>query len=237
MTHSTAVIIHIVVGTLALSLYWTALLVAKGSARHKAAGRPFFALLGVVALSVGPLLMLRPGPFDPGYVVQFTYLSLCLVTVSTIGWTAIRWKHDVERFRGMHFKIAGPVLFALGGAVLAAGLANGDPVAAILSWVGLAYGTAMVRFAWMRTPLLPSWWLNWHLNAVCGLFTAVHGTVLFVLWRWAVQPEAGPAVAAIFHAGVLLVAIRLRLHFGRRRGVPLRFTGRRGMTQQPAAAA
>ena len=223
MAFNLTLTVHILFGTLGVFFFWRALLARKGSAPHRAAGKRFFIILLMVAASVGPVLFLRPLPFDPGHVVQFAYLALCLVTVTTIGWTAIRWKADPERFRGRHFKILGPVLALLGTLVLAAGLAKGDPVAAVLSWVGLAYGSAMMRFAWMRKPLHPLWWLNWHLNAVCGLFTAVHGTLLFVLWRWAAAPDASRMVTASFHIGVLVVAIALRLAYGRQRGVPLRF--------------
>ena len=236
IVHAGAVQAHILLGSIALVLYWVALLAVKGSAPHKAAGRPFFLVLVVVALSVAPLLLLRAGPFDPGYVVQFIYLAVALVTVSTIGWTAIRWKSLPERFRGPHFKVLGPVLLVLGLVVLAAGLSRRDPVAAVLSWVGLAYGAAMVRFAWLRAPLLPTWWLNWHLNAVCGLFTAVHGTLLGVLWRWAVQPDISREGIALIHVLVLVIAIGLRLEDGRRRGVPLRSSAARPAAAVPTAA-
>lgn len=224
MTHEHAVLVHILVGTVALLLYWVPLLSKKGSERHKAFGRPFFLSLVVVAASVGPLLFLRPGPFDPAHVVQFTYLTLGLLTVSALGWTAIRWKHEPQRFRGLHFKLMGPVLFVLGAGVMTAGIVKGDPIPVVLSSVGLLYGAAMIRFAWVRGPLHPTWWLNWHLNAVCGLFTAVHGTLLFVLWRWLVAPEAGREVAAAFQWLVLVIAIAMRLWIGAQRGVPLRFT-------------
>ena len=226
MAFNLSLAVHILIGTLGVFFFWRALLAHKGGALHRAAGQRFFTVLLLVAASVGPVLFLKPLPFDPGQVVQFVYLSLCLVTVTTLGWTAIRWKNDPERFRGRHFKILGPLLFLLGTAVLMAGLAKGDPVATVLSWVGLAYGSAMMRFAWMRGPLDPKWWLNWHLNAVCGLFTAVHGTLLFVLWRWAVAPDASRWVTASFHLGVLVVAIGLRLAYGRQRGVPLRFSAK-----------
>lgn len=230
-----AVGMHILVGTLATALYWRALLARKGSAPHRAAGRRFFVTLLVVVATVGPILVLRAGPFDPGYAVQFVYLGTCVATVSLLGWTSIRWKADPDRFRGWHLKVLGPLLLALGAVVLAAGLAKGDPVPAVLSWVGLAYGAAIVRFAWMRAPLHPLWWMNWHLNAVCGLFTAVHGTVLFVLWRWAFAPEATRAENAAFHVGVLVVAVAMRWACGRRRGVPLRFSAERSAaTHAPA---
>jgi hypothetical protein len=224
MTHEHAVLIHILTGSIGVFLYWGALLSRKGSARHKAWGRPFFITLLVVAVSVGPLLFLRTGAFNPAYVVQFSYLALCMLTVTGLAWTAIRWRHDPERFRGLHFKVLGPMLFVLGAVVLAAGLASGDPLPTVLSWVGLFHGVLMMRFAWRRAALLPSWWLNWHVTAVCSLFTAVHGTFFFVAWRWAVAPDADRDLAAGFHVGVLIVAAGLRLWYGARRGIPLRFT-------------
>lgn len=228
MSYELAVAAHVAVGTVGLLGYWGALGAVKGSPRHRAVGKAFFVTLLLVALSVGPVLFLRPGPFDPAYVVQFTYLSLCLLTVTMIGWTAIRWKHDPERFRGRAFRILGPVIFVLGLVVLAAGLAGGDPLPVVLSWVGVFFGATMMRFAWMRAPLHPRWWLNWHLTAVCLLFTAVHGTLLLVVWRWAVDPEAGRPLAAAFQLLALAIAIGLRLWFGQRRGVPLRFSQPQG---------
>ncbi len=233
MTHELAQVFHIAVGSLGVLLYWGALLSRKGSAKHKAWGRPFFITLLVVAFSVAPLLFLRPGPFDPSHVVQFGYLALCLGTVTMLAWTAIRWKNAAERFRGWHFKVLGPLLLLLGAVVLAAGLINNDPLPAFLSWVGLFHGGLMIRFAWIRAPLLPNWWINWHITAVCSLFTAVHGTLSFVAWRWSVMPDAPPEAAVGFHALVLAIAIGLRLWFGRRRGVPLRFT-QRATRSQPA---
>ena len=55
-------------------------------------------------------------------------------------WTAIRWKHDVERFRGWHFRLLGVVLFVLGLVVLAAGVASGRALTVLFSWIGLVYG-------------------------------------------------------------------------------------------------
>ena len=114
MAFNLSLTVHILFGTLGVFFFWRALLARKGSAPHRAAGKRFFIVLLMVAASVGPVLFLRPLPFDPGHVVQFAYLALCLVTVTTIGWTAIRWKADPERFRGRHFKILGPVLALLG---------------------------------------------------------------------------------------------------------------------------
>src|SRR5262245_16261156 len=104
MSYDVSLLAHMAIGSSAILLYWVALLSVKGSRRHRAWGKAFFTVLMLVALSIGPLLLLKPGEFDPAFVVQFVYLDLCLITVAMLGWTAIRWKHDIDRFRGWHFK-------------------------------------------------------------------------------------------------------------------------------------
>lgn len=223
MTHALAVATHVAIGTVALALYWGPLLSRKGSARHRKAGRAFLALLLPVALTVGPVLLLRPGPFDPAYLVQMLYLVVCLGTVGMLAFTAIRWKDRPERFRGRHFRILGPVLLGLGAVVLAAGLAEGDALAIVLSWVGLVYGGAMIAFARTRRQLHPRWWLGWHLNAVCGLFNAAHGTFLAMLAVRAGLLADATATQVGFQLATVAAALGLRLWFGRRYGAPLRF--------------
>lgn len=214
---------HIGVGGLAMVLFWATLLSAKGSHRHRRNGRPFFLAMLATVLTVPPVVLLRPVPFDPGSVVSLLYLSVCVGTVVTLAWTAIRWKDQPERFRGRHFRILGPLLAVLGAVVLAAGLIKSDPVAAVLSWVGLAYGAAMIHFARSRVPLHPRWWLSWHVNAVLGLFTAVHGTLGFVAWRALTAAEATRADAAAWHVGVLFVAMLMRAVVSRQRSLPWGF--------------
>ncbi|MEZ4321121.1 MAG: hypothetical protein R3F61_26820 [Myxococcota bacterium] len=206
---SASLAVHLVVGTLALVAYWAALASRKGSARHRWLGRTFFVAMLAVVASVAPLL-LGSTPVDPGHVVQLVYLSVCVATVVTLGWTAVRWRREPERFHGAHLRPLGGLLSGLGALVLFAGLGTGDPVPVVLSWVGLAYGSAMWRSsrgtgAWPR-----GWWLCWHLDAIAGLFTAVHGTVAYVTWRELVMPGAGPWWAALAHAGVLVLAVGFR---------------------------
>jgi hypothetical protein len=143
--------------------------------------------------------------------------------VGTVGWTAIRWKFQLERFRGLHFRILGPAMFISGAAVLAAGTLAGQPLALILSSIGLVYGAAMVRFAWMASPLHPKWWLGWHLNSVLLLSSAVHGTLLAVIYRTFVDPGGFDAAQLVTQPGTLLLALGLRAYIGRQRGVPMRF--------------
>ena len=231
-----AVLAHIAVGTFALALYWSALLRRKGSPAHKRAGRMFLAGLAGVALSVGPLILTRAATFDPGDLVKFVYLDLCLVTAGWILFRAIRLRRTPEAFRSPAFSRLGLLVLAFGLAVLAAGIAKGEPLTAFFSWIGLALGTGMVRFARRTGPLHPNWWLSWHLNAAALLFDAVHGTLLFVLWRWLVAPEAAGTAQIVIHIATLLAAVALRLAVGRRVGAPLHFGPRRQLGAGVASA-
>jgi uncharacterized membrane protein len=237
MNHDHSLWAHIGIGTLALALYWGTFLSTKGSPLHRCIGRPFFFIMLATVVTVPPVVLLRPVPFDPAWIVSLVYLSVCVGTVVTVAWTAIRWKDQPERFRGWHFRLMGPLVAVLGAVVLVAGLTKGDPVAAVLSWVGLAYGTAMIYFAWSRASLQPRWWLSWHVNATLGLFTAVHGNFSFVAYRALVAPEATRAEAAACHAAALVIALLMRAVVGRQRGLPWGFFERATPTVQPSSRA
>lgn len=228
MSYHQSLAAHMGVGSLAMLLFWATFVSTKGGGWHRRSGRVFLLAMLATVLTVPPVVLLRPVPFDPGWIVSLVYLSVCVGTVVTLAWTAIRWKDQPERFRGRHFRLLGPLVAGLGAVVLAAGLAKGDPVAAVLSWVGLSFGTAMMHFARSRAPLQPRWWLSWHVNAVLALFTAVHGTLGFVLWRSLVAPDATRADAAAWHAGVLVVALALRAWVGHQRQLPWGFFGAPG---------
>lgn len=225
-------ILHLLLGSLAVVCYWGALLARKGSLPHRRWGRAFFTLLLPVALSVGPLLVLKAGRVQADYIVQFSYLSLCLFTVGLVGWSAIRLKSDPERFRGWHFRLLGGLIFLGGMVVLGAGLAQGRLLPVVFSLIGLVFGGAMLRFAWQPGALPPRWWLGWHLNAVCLLVSAVHGTVLVVALRSWFNPPPGEWLPVLCHGGMLVVALLMRLWLGRRYGLASRHgSGEAGLLQ------
>lgn len=219
MTPSSALVLHVAVGTVALAAFWGAFAARKGGTWHRRSGRVFFVAMLAVVGTVAPLTVAE-APVEPARIVQLVYLSACVACVVSLAWTSVRWRRAPERFARLPLRAAGATLTALGGLVLAAGLATGNPVAVVLSWVGLAFGTAMWRHARTVAPLPTRWWLQWHLDAVCGLLTAVHGTMLFVAWRAVVAPDAGPASAAGAHLLVLGVALGVRARLGRQHEAP-----------------
>lgn len=216
-------VMHLAAGGVTFLLFWAAVFTVKGSQSHRQRGRLFFISLLPVGLSVGGILILRSATFDPARMVQFIYLLLCLLTVGTVGWTAMLWKRDVDRFRGWHFRLLGPALVLSGCVVLAAGVVSRQPLAIILSSIGLVFGGAMIRFALMPEPPHPKWWLGWHLNSVLLLSSAVHGTLLAVIYRTLVDANGFDAAQLVTQPGTLLLAVVLRAYIGRQRGVPMSF--------------
>lgn len=226
---------HLIAGGLTFVLFWASVLTVKGSRRHRAHGRLFFLSLVPVGLSVGAILIVRASTFDPATLIQFIYLLLCLVTVGIVGWTSIRWK-DLARFRGRHFRVLGVAMFASGLLVLVAGAASQQALPVILSSIGLVFGGAMVRFARTRAPLHPRWWLGWHLSSVLLLSSAVHGTLLAVIYRGLVDAHGFHSAQLVTQPGTLLLALVLRVYIGRRRNVPLRFHAADGSGWHHSAA-
>jgi hypothetical protein len=222
-----AYLAHYLVGTTAILLWWGAVLNRKGSPTHKRFGRLFLGTLAGTLVTVGLIFFASSRAFAPPEVIQFTYLVLCVLAVGGTAFAAIRMRLDLDRFRGPWFRLLGLAAFVMGGVVLAAGIATANPLPVIFSVIGLLYGGAMLRFAWYRGAVHPNWWLGWHLNGMCFLFNAVHGTFLAVAWRLAVDPAAD--VNAITQVLTMAIALALRLYFGRRYNAPLGF----GMPARP----
>lgn len=214
---------HIGFGTATLGLFWATYCQVKGSPRHRRLGRLFVWSWVPVLASVIGVTILKRAAFTPPELVQFLYLTLCVVVVLATAVQSLRRKHDLDRFRGRWFRAGGVALTLSGLLVLAAGLASGEVLPVTFSSVGLIYGPAMLRFAWMRGAVHPSWPLIWHLNGMLYLFNAIHGTLLAVAWRALVAPEAGPMLNVATHVLTLGVVLALRLYWGQRRNAPLRF--------------
>ena len=218
---------HIGAGLVTLCLYWAVLLRRKGDGWHREWGRWFLYSWGATLASVALVTIGRSGRFEPPEVIQFVYLSLCVIVVGATVVLSRRWKGDLPRFRGAWFRIGATVIFGLGALVLVAGLVNADILPVAFSSVGLIYGGAMLRFAFLRQEVHPNWALIWHLNGVIFLFNAIHGTLLAVLLRAWIWPEAGDGLNVATHFATLAVCLWMRLWYGQRYAAPLRLAAGR----------
>ena len=131
---------HIAVGTLAVLLYWVALGSRKGSPRHRQAGRRFLWVTAAVLATVGALLFGGGRTFAAPEAVQFCYLVLCVVTVASTGFLALRRRDSLARFRGAAFRTLGVTAFAAGALLLAIGLHGALLMPTIFSVIGLSFG-------------------------------------------------------------------------------------------------
>lgn len=224
-----AYLLHAVAGSIAIILYWATIAQRKGSGPHRRYGKMFLIVLAAVILTVGGIFFLSSRVFAAPEIVQFVYLSLCVYAVGTTAYTAIGLKDRLEAFRGLRFKLTGIAAFAMALVVLAAGIATANPLPMIFSVIGLSYGGAMIRFAFMRAEAHPRWSLIWHLNGMCFLFDAIHGTIFAVAWRAYVDPTVGDGFSTLVHVGTMGIALAMRLWFGRRFNAPLRLSAERAV--------
>lgn len=229
MSEDVMTLAHAGAGMVTLGLYWLVLLRRKGGVRHKRSGWAFFASWGVTLATVGLLAGAHAGAGGLALpaLIQLVYLSLCVLVVSATAVRSRRLRHDLERFRGGSFRLGGGVILGLGLVLLVAGLSGGEIQPIAFSSVGLLFGGAMLRFAFLRAPVHPNWSLIWHLNAVIFLFNAVHGTVLAVALRRWIWPEAGDGLNVATHVATLGLCLGLRLWYGRVHGAPMALAGRR----------
>lgn len=224
MSPEPAHLAHYAIGTAAIVLFWSTLLRRKGSPGHRLSGKLFFATLLAVLATVGAIFFLSSRAFAAPEVVQFFYLSLCVVTVVATAFAAIGLKNDLERFRGLWFRALGAAAFLMGGAMLLIGLATGQALLMVFSIIGLVYGGAMLQFARLKQAPISNWWLCWHLNGVCFLFNAVHGTFFAFTWQVLVDPAATEDIQVAMQLATMGIALAMRIWFGHRYRAPLRFT-------------
>ena len=219
-----SLIFHIIVGSLGIYFYWRTILSAKGSPIHRRTGKRFFVVMVFVALSVGPMLFTRPGDFNPASVVQFVYLAICLTGAVYIGWSSIRMKKDLARFRGWPFRAYGFAMTGTALVVLAAGIATHSLLTASFSLIGLIVGPSILRFAYMKAEPHARWHITWHTTIIATLFNAVHANILAVIYEHTIDPTVGDAgiLTTFYLTGI--VAIGLRIWIARRFDAPIRFT-------------
>lgn len=164
---------HALIGAVALTMFWTAVLTRKGSPRHKAVGRVYLlAMIGVVVTAIPLTLALALN----GQLLTASFLAYLLVLVAhscRMAWSAIRWKHDFERFTGPGFRFSAALLTVTGAAVAILGLATGAWLLVVFGLIG-PLGGLEARNLLRRGPRESRWWLREHYGAMIGNGIATH---------------------------------------------------------------
>ena len=212
MSKELMMILHGVVGTAVLALFWRTMLAVKGSRQHKRSGRLYLILLLPLLISVVPITVLAAAEEGPARVVQLVFLALVVTTAGWTAWRAIRDRDHLERFRGIVFRLLAVALFASGLVLLAIGIVKQNVLTVGFSFIGVIYGGAMLGF--LREPASREWWLTWHLNGAALLFAASHAAFVTFLARIVLRDAYDETVHGLTQIGTLAFAYGLRQWFG-----------------------
>lgn len=214
--------LHIGLGAVALGGFWGAGLSRKGGALHRRAGQAF--LLAMAGILVTGLPMAGYA-LHRGHPVTAAFLGYLLVITATgvwAGWRAIADKRDVRAYTGPVFVALAALSLASGAAMLALGLAKGQPLPIGFSAIGLGIGASMLRKRRNRDALAarPRWWMVEHYNAMIGNGVAVHIAFLGIGLPRLLPMLSGAALQQLAWFAPLALAIAAKLWADRRWRAP-----------------
>ncbi|KFN50707.1 hypothetical protein [Arenimonas composti] len=214
---SVIVTLHVATGAVALAAYWSAALLAKGSPRHRLAGRVFLlAMLAIVVTGV-PMVARALSLGHPVTAAFLAYLLLLVAQGSWSGWRAIRDRRSPPRYFGPVFRALTGAIVLAGAAMVVLGLRVGQPVLAVFGGVGGLVGWGAMQ-ARRRADRDPVWWLREHYGAMIGNGVAVH-IAFFGIGLRRLLPGVDPQVLTLFAwFAPLAVAAVAGLWIGRRYG-------------------
>ena len=177
--YSAFVLLHVSAGTLALTTFWLAASLRKGSPRHRLVGRIY--LLAMLAVIVSGLPLVAQRLLDGKFVAAafFGYLIVLVTTSVWLAWRAIRDKGNPARYLGRTYHALAYANPLAGLLVLAIGLRHGEPLLIGFSLIGVLIGIDMLRRRRV-IPTQPRWWIEEHYSAMLGNGAATHIAFLLI---------------------------------------------------------
>lgn len=192
--HTTLLYLHIVLGAIALVVYWLPIFTRKGGALHIQAGKVFYYLMLVVAGS--GIVLCGIGLIDPiGIYVaseQLTTeqanrmlvwripLTQFLLLLSLLTWVTVRHAIGVLKAKDnrallRRWYYQGPVflMFPLAGFVAYKGISVGMPLLVIFATVSLVTATTISLYVYKKA-VSPRAWIIEHFSSMVGSGIAVY---------------------------------------------------------------
>ncbi|WP_242111688.1 hypothetical protein [Luteimonas aquatica] len=203
------VIVHGLIGLIALLSFWSAALLRKGGLWHRRVGRVYlFAMAGILLTAV-PIAVAIFLDKRPVAGVFLGFLSVITAAGVWNQWRSIRDRQDVARYTGPVFVGLGLLSLASGLLVLGFGLKTGTGLLAGFSLVGILGGGAQLYKRRHRTRLAarPRWWMIEHYTAVLGNGIATHIAFLAIGLPRLLPAVEGETLQALAWFGPLLVAV------------------------------
>lgn len=188
--HETLLNLHVVLGALALVLFWVPILARKGGPTHVRYGKMYVWLMYIVAVSgivMSVMVLVSPGYFKPNaslvVINQFYTLLLFLSALTFISvrhaMLVLKHKTDTSVFRRVGFLWMPAIL--VGGGITLLVIAVNSSSMLILHYVfgglGVFIGTSMGHFAFRKNPPRKIW-LTEHIGAILGSGIAAYTAFL-----------------------------------------------------------
>jgi uncharacterized membrane protein len=211
--------LHLIAGSIALLLFWTAAGMKKGTPLHRRVGQVYLlAMVGVIT-SGAPL---AHAMLERGSPVGAMFLCFLLLLVSTSCWSAWRAIRD----RGNRRAYFGPMYWFFAAAVTLAGLAMialgvqiGASLFMVFGGIGVLAGAGSLR-SWRRSASDPKWWLKEHYGAMIGNGVATHIAFIGIGLRNAIPGMDPQLLQSIAWFGPLVAAVLATWWLNRRYGRP-----------------
>lgn len=180
---------HALIGTVALTTFWTAAFAKKGSPLHRYIGRAYLlAMIGILVTAL-PLALAQALKGQWVGAAFLGYLVILVAHACRCAWTAVRWKNDFARYTGTGLRVSVAVLSVAGLLVSALGVAFEAWILIIFGLLG-PFSALGVRSLIRKGPQSPRWWLKEHYGAMIANGVATHIAFLQIgLFR--LLPELG----------------------------------------------
>ncbi len=162
--------IHVVAGTVALSVFWLPLVTKKGGLAHRRVGWVYVVAAGTIALTAFircAKLLTDANPANDRAGIFLAYIGVLAWANAQLGVRALRSKGRTTASRDP-IDLLPPVLLVAGGVALAAyALREGVVLFGIFAALGMTLGTTQLRF-WLRAPATRTAWFLAHMSGMGG---------------------------------------------------------------------
>lgn len=187
--YSYLVVLHALLGSIALITFWSAVLMKKGSPRHRGIGKIFLLAMAGVSIMGVPLVIEFVWFRDKPVIGLFlAYLIAITANACWLAWRAITDKRDwrVMTARiGWWLNLWLPLL--LGIASITLGVLGKQALLIGFGLIGPWLAFNMLRFA-RRGPNKPNWHVVQHYQSMLGAGVAIHVAFLSIgmrpVWTW-----------------------------------------------------
>jgi uncharacterized membrane protein len=160
--------VHILAGAVAITVFWLPLVLKKGGALHRRVGWVYVGAAATIAITgfiTCARMLTDDNPRNDRTAVFLAYVGVLAAASAQFGVRAVRTKRRTGPSKSL-VDLAPPVLLLGGGAALAAfGIREGVTLHVLFALLGIALGSAQLRF-WVRAPETRTAWFLEHMSGM-----------------------------------------------------------------------